>query len=144
MAPEQAELLLSEGADPDRVMIGHMDGNTDSAYHRATLSHGVNIAFDRFGVQGIVGMPMDEARYEVILDLFKDEENFERIMLSHDTVNVWLGRPPILPDEVASILGNWHITHVFDNVVPYLKENGVTDEQVHTIFVDNPRRLFGG
>ena len=29
MAPEQAEFLLSEGADPDRVMIGHMDGNTD-------------------------------------------------------------------------------------------------------------------
>lgn len=143
MAPEQAEMLLSEGADKDRVMIGHMDGNTDIDYHRATLAHGVNIAFDRLGVQGIVGMPMDEDRYKVIIPLL-EEGNTGRLMLSHDTVNVWLGRPPILPDAVASILGNWHITHVFDNVIPYLKENGVTDEQVETILVENPRRLFGG
>lgn len=68
----------------------------------------------------------------------------DKIMLSHDTVNVWLGHPPILPDEVANILGNWHITHVFDSVVPTLKENGVTEERIGTILVDNPRRLFGG
>lgn len=143
MAPEQADLLLAGGADPDRVMIGHMDGNTDIEYHRATLERGVNIAFDRLGVQGIVGMPMDEARYEVIIPLLK-EGNTENLMLSHDTVNVWLGRPPILPDEVAKILTGWHITHVFDDVIPVLKENGITDEQVETILVDNPRRLFGG
>jgi phosphotriesterase-related protein len=64
-------------------------------------------------------------------------------MLSHDTVNVWLGRPPIMPDEVAELLGNWHITHLFDNVIPTLKEAGITDEQINTIFVENPKRLFG-
>lgn len=143
MAPEQADLLLSEGADPDRVMIGHMDGNTNIDYHRATLERGVNIAFDRLGVQGIVGMPMDEERYKVIIPLL-EEGNTENLMLSHDTVNVWLGRPLVLPDEVANILGNWHITHVFDNVIPILKEAGITDEQINTILVDNPRRLFGG
>lgn len=143
MAPEQADLLLAEGADPDRVMIGHMDGNADIDYHRATLERGVNIAFDRLGVQGIVGMPMDEDRYKVIIPLL-EEGNTENLMLSHDTVNVWLGRPLVLPDAVASILGNWHITHLFENVIPILKEAGVTDEQIDTILVDNPRRLFGG
>ena len=142
MGPEQAELLISEGANPNRVMIGHMDGNTDPEYHKETLSHGTYISLDRFGVQGIVGMPMDEERYKVLTQLL-NEGNTGRIMLSHDTVNVWLGRPLVLPDAVAELLGNWHITHLFDNVIPTLKEAGITDEQIETILVENPRRLFG-
>ena len=142
MGPEQAELLISEGADPNRVMVGHMDGNTDPEYHKETLSHGINISLDRYGLQGIVGMPMDDDRNRVLIQLLQ-EGYTERIMLSHDTVNVWLGRPPVLPDAVADLLGNWHITHLFDNVVPALKEAGITNEQINTIFVENPRRLFG-
>jgi phosphotriesterase-related protein len=143
MAPEQADLLISEGADPDRTMIGHMDGNTEIGYHRSTLERGVNIAFDRFGVQGIVGMPMDEARYEVLVPLLK-EGHAGRIMLSHDTVNVWLGRPPKFPEALVDLLSGWHVTHLFDDVIPTLKENGISDEQIETILVHNPRRLFGG
>jgi phosphotriesterase-related protein len=144
MAPEQAAMLIAEGADPNHVMIGHMDGNTDPAYHRETLSHGVNIAFDRFGVQGIVGMPMDDERYKVVLDLLSDEENTSRMMLSHDTVNVWLGRPLVLPEALGPLLANWHITHVFDNVIPHLKESGISEDRIETMMVENPRRLFGG
>ena len=67
MGPEQAELLVEAGADPNRVVIGHMDGNTDVAYHLATLDHGVTIAFDRFGIQGIVGAPMDKMRITCLI-----------------------------------------------------------------------------
>jgi len=142
MAPEQAEFLISEGADPDRVMIGHMDGNTDQAYHIATLDHGVNIAFDRYGIQGLVGMPMDEMRTACLLGLLGTGYG-DRIMLSHDTVNVWLGRPPVFPEEAEELLANWHITHLFDNVLPVLKKAGITDEQLDGIFFENPKRLFG-
>ena len=144
MAPEQAAMLISEGADPNRVMVGHMDGNTNPDYHRETLSHGVNIALDRFGLQGIVGMPMDDDRYNVILDLLGDEENTSSIMLSHDTVNVWLGRPLVLPEALGPLLANWHITHVFDNVIPHLKESGISKDRIETMMVGNPKRLFGG
>lgn len=142
MAPEQAEFLISEGADPNRIMIGHMEGNTDQAYHIGTLDHGVNIAFDRYGIQGLVGMPMDQMRNACLLGLL-GLGYAERIMLSHDTVNVWLGRPPVLPEEAEKLLANWHITHLFENVVPFLKEAGISDEQLDTIFVENPKRLFG-
>ena len=144
MAPEQATMLIAEGAAPSRVMVGHMDGNTNPDYHRATLERGVSIAFDRIGLQGIVGMPMDEDRYTVILDLLKDAGNANKIMLSHDTVNVWLGRPPVMPDALGALLANWRITHLFENVIPTLKQRGVTDEQINTMLVENPKRLFGG
>ena len=56
MSPQQAwKMPVGAGADPNRVMIGHIDGDTDVSYYIATLEYGVNIAFDRFGIQGIVG-----------------------------------------------------------------------------------------
>lgn len=141
MGPQQAEFLVAEGVNPKRVQVGHMDGNTDVAYHLETLSHGVQVAFDRFGIQGIVGAPMDEARVATLVGLLGLGLS-DRILLSHDTVNVWLGRPLVFPDAVAEMLANWHPTHVFDNVVPQLKKAGVTDEQIDQIFMENPKNLF--
>jgi phosphotriesterase-related protein len=46
MGPEQAELLISLGADPKKIQIGHMNGNIKFDYQRATINHGVKIAFD--------------------------------------------------------------------------------------------------
>lgn len=143
MGPDQAELLVSEGADPERVMVGHMDGNTDVSYHMATLGHGVNIAFDRFGIQVLVGAPMDAEREACLIGLLGMGYG-DRIMLSHDTVNHWLGRPLVWPDEIAKLVENWHPTHLFEDVVPVLKKANVTDQQIDAIFTDNPRRLFGG
>jgi phosphotriesterase-related protein len=141
MGPEQAELLVAEGADPKRLQIGHMDGNTDIAYQLATLEHGVQISFDRFGIQGLVGAPMDEARTACLIGLLGMGYT-DRILLSHDTVNLWLGRPLVFPESVEQLLANWHITHLFDNIVPTLKNAGVTDEQIDQIFIENPKNLF--
>ncbi|GAB6876861.1 phosphotriesterase family protein [Thermaerobacter litoralis] len=142
MGPEQAELLVREGADPRRIMIGHMDGNTDIAYHLATLAHGVYIAFDRYGIQRFVGMPSDEARNAVVSGLIA-LGYADRLMLSHDSVNFWLGRPVKWPDELADLLAAWHPTHLFDDVVPALVEAGVRPEVLDGIFTRNPARLFG-
>ena len=143
MGPEQAELLVGEGADPGRVMVGHMDGNTDVSYHMATLAHGVNIAFDRFGIQVLVGAPMDREREACLIGLLGMGYE-DRIMLSHDTVNLWLGRPLVMPDEVVKLLENWHPTHLFEDVVPVLQKAGISNERIDAIFTENPKRLFGG
>jgi phosphotriesterase-related protein len=37
---------------------------------------------------------------------------------------------------------NWHYLHIHNDVIPALKQRGVTDEQLHTMLVDNPRRIF--
>jgi phosphotriesterase-related protein len=39
---------------------------------------------------------------------------------------------------------NWRIDHISQNVLPALKAQGVTDEQIKTMMVDNPRNLFLG
>jgi phosphotriesterase-related protein len=65
-------------------------------------------------------------------------------MLSHDTVNVWLGRVLEAPQPVMKMLANWRIYHISQNVLPALKAQGVTDEQIKTMMVDNPKNLFLG
>lgn len=141
--PEQAELLVSEGANPKQILIGHMDGNTDIKYHHRTLEQGVFVGFDRFGIQGFVGAPMDRERIGTLLGLiglgYEDQ-----LMLSHDTVNVWLGKSPEWPEELAKLIENWHISNVFENIIPALKKGNVTDEQINTILVENPKRIFIG
>ena len=40
---------------------------------------------------------------------------------------------------------NWSMTLVFEEVVPWLREQGVMDDAIfHTIFVENPRRWMTG
>ena len=52
MGPEQAKLLIENGANPSDVSIGHMCGNTDLDYHERVLQYGVFDCFDRFGLEG--------------------------------------------------------------------------------------------
>lgn len=59
MGPQQVQLLIDNGADPSRIIIGHMCGNTNPDYHKEVMDQGVRIAFDRFGIQGIAGAPFD-------------------------------------------------------------------------------------
>ncbi len=137
MGPEQAEMLISAGVNPAKIVIGHMCGSTDLDYHLRTLETGVYTAFDRIGIQGMVGAPMDSERVKVIAAL-AERGYAERIFLSHDTVNYWRGRPLVLPE----IMANWYPTHIFDHIIPELKEAGVTEEQITTMLLENPRRLF--
>ncbi len=137
---EQADLLLAEGANPKKVMIGHVSNSKDIEYHKAILAKGVYIAFDRIGLDIIT--PFD-VNVKNVSELCK-QGYAKQIMLSHDTVNVWLGRQTVLPDKFLPAFANWRIDHISKEFIPALKAEGVTDEQVKTMMVDNPRNLFLG
>ena len=97
MGPEQARLLISEGVDPKKIVIGHMDGNTDIQYQLETLEQGVYAGFDRLGIQKFVGAPLDKERLAVLIGLI-GSGYANQLTLSHDTVNIWLGGPTVFPE----------------------------------------------
>jgi hypothetical protein len=99
-----------------------------------------DIAFDRIGLE--IFTPTDVI-VKNVAELCK-QGYAKQIMLSHDTVNVWLGRQIDAPEQVLKALANWRIDHISQNVLPALKAQGVTDEQIKTMMVDNPRNLFLG
>ncbi len=40
------------------------------------------------------------------------------------------------------ILPRWNYLHIHRHVIPALRQQGVTDEQIRTMMVDNPKRIF--
>ena len=142
MGVQQAEILIDAGADPKRVMIGHMCGSTDIQYHLNTLAKGVYISFDRFGLQVIAGCPTDSARETVLAGLCA-AGYADRIMLGHDAILNWLGRPVAVPEQALPLIVNWNWNNIMENVIPAIKKMGVSEEQLHLMLVENPKRFFG-
>lgn len=142
MGPEQAGLLISEGADPSKIMIGHMCGNTDIQYATKVLDQGVYIGFDRFGLENFLGAPRDIDREALAVALIALGYE-DKIMFSHDTVNVMLGRPVTFPPALAEMMANAHIARIPEVIIPDLRKMGVTDTQIKKIMIDNPASIFG-
>ncbi|MBN1382260.1 MAG: phosphotriesterase [Deltaproteobacteria bacterium] len=140
MGPEQADLFIGEGVDPQKIVIGHMCGNSTMAYHLNVLDKGVYIAFDRFGIEALVP---DKVRIATLLGLLA-LGYADRILLSHDFTSCGFGRGGRRPPEDEKLFANWSVTHIFRNILPALKKAGITDEQIRTMTVDNPRCVFGG
>jgi phosphotriesterase-related protein len=62
-----------------------------------------------------------------------------KMVLSHDAAcfNHWLPERPL-----PAMLPQWNYLHIHNDVIPALKKSGVTDQQLHTMLVDNPRKIF--
>ncbi|MEO9137760.1 MAG: phosphotriesterase-related protein [Jatrophihabitans sp.] len=129
------EILLGEGVDLTRVVVGHSGDTTDLDYLRRLLDAGSFIGMDRFGLD--VLLPTDD-RVATIVALVA--EGFtDQIVLAHDA-SCHIDWFPA--EMIGQIAPNWHYTFIHDAVLPALREAGVTDEQITTMLVDNPRRYF--
>ena len=142
MGPEQAKLLIENGANPNKLAIGHMCGNLDLAYHKAVLEQGVYVNLDRFGLQGeLFHTPTDAQRVDLIEQLV--EAGYEdRILLGHDTVNVQLGRPNYMSPIMEEAMQDAVIDDLGRKVIPEMKRRGFSDALIEKFFTDNPRAFF--
>jgi phosphotriesterase-related protein len=140
---DQIDLVTAEGVPADRLVVGHSDGIDDHDYHRSLAERGAFVGFDRFGITLILP---DEVRVKNVLKLAASGHT-QRILLSHDSIVCWQGRP--LPfanryEDVLAMLPDWRPTSILTKIVPQLLAGGLTDVDVATILIDNPRRFFAG
>lgn len=143
MGPEQARILLDAGADPAKVVIGHMCGNArDLNYQITTLRYGVGVGFDRVGLNKMFNEITDDDRLDCITALIQRGYR-NRVFLSHDTVNHWLGRDARGFYELPGT-ADWAITRIGDYIVPGLAERGCSPADVDELLAGNVRRLWAG
>jgi len=137
MGREQLDILGAEGVDPRDVIVGHSCGSADLRYHVDLLDRGAYLGFDRFGLEIL---HPDRLRTAALIGLLGI--GFERqIVLSHDSVWCWRGRPLPIPAEAQPL---WNPTHIFRRIVPALREAGVAEHKIDAMLVENPRRYFEG
>src|SRR5215211_2875999 len=132
---EQQRIFADVGVDLSRVVIGHCGDTTDVGYLEELIANGSYIGMDRFGLD--VYLPFED-RVETVARMC-ERGHADKMVLSHDAMCFIDWVPEAMLREVAP---NYHYLHIHNDVLPALKRRGVTDEQITTMQVDNPRRIF--
>ncbi len=129
---DQLTVFEAEGADLSRVVIGHADSYPSPAYHRAIVERGATAEFDFLGMSFTPLERHGEGRIvESLVDLLA-RGHAERILLSQDVCH----------DAQLRRYGGNGYTYLADSFLPRLRAAGVSDAEIRTITVDNPRRLL--
>jgi phosphotriesterase-related protein len=132
---EQQKIFEEEGVDLSRVIIGHSGDSTDVGYLEELIAGGSYLGMDRFGIDTI--LPFED-RVNIVATMC-ERGHADKMVLSHDA-NCYFDA---LPEELLPIAApNWNYLHIHNDVIPALKQRGVTEEQLNTMLVDNPRRIF--
>jgi phosphotriesterase-related protein len=132
---EQQEIFRSEGVDLSRVVIGHCGDTDELDYLEALIDNGSILGMDRFGIDGY--LPTAE-RVAVVAELCK-RGYADRMVLSHDA-SCYLDW---IPGEIPpSTMPHWHYLHISHDVLPALRDAGVSDAQIDQMLIGTPRRLF--
>jgi phosphotriesterase-related protein len=128
-------VLREEGADLSRVVLGHSGDSADLGYLTELADAGCLLGMDRFGLNL---MQPFEQRVGTVAAMC--ERGYARSMvLSHDAACHIDWFPP---GSVQRFAPDWHFGHIFDDVLPALRERGVSDADIDAMLIANPRRYF--
>lgn len=127
-------LLTEAGVDPSRVLLAHSGDSTDADHLSQLADAGYLLGMDRFGVDYI--SPFED-RVAIVAELARRGYT-DRMVLAHDASCYidWID-PALL-----SLAPRWHYLHITQDVLPALSDAGVTDDQIETMLVANPKRWF--
>ena len=143
VARQQIKILKEEGVDLTRVKIDHSNDTTDIEYLKWILDQGCYLGLDRYP-----GRLVSPHMRSVTLKKLIDAGYEDRLCPSHDCIclAVLKEHPDgSMPEEHEFARHNQHAyLYIKRQVIPDLKEMGVADATIETLFVDNPRRFFRG
>ncbi|MFJ7727347.1 phosphotriesterase [Neobacillus sp. NPDC097160] len=127
------DILLGEGIEPNRVIIGGLD-RLDAARRKeafAVARRGAYVALDHVGWSTHEGYVSDVERAQLIAELF-EEGLGDRVLISTNAVGVAKGHKA----------KDLEFDYLLTTFVPMLRKAGVTDEQVSALIEENPQRVL--
>ncbi len=139
--PKQVQIFEEEGVELSRVQIAHTGDTDDLDYIERLLEKGVYIGMDRYGLE--MFLPMDKRN--ATLSALLERGHADRMFLSQDycaTID-WFPQETIEQMVAGGMVKDWSMTLLFEQVIPTLKEAGMSDEQLRTMLEENPKRWLG-
>ena len=130
---KQADLFEAEGLSPARVSLGHCNDTGDLDYLMRLAKRGYTLGMDHafWGMVPEAALPW-RRRVECIKQLI-DAGFVNQLFLSNDWVFGDVERDKINPDGLL---------YTTRKTIPYLKQIGVSQQAIHAITVENPKRFF--
>jgi phosphotriesterase-related protein len=126
---DQQRIFAEEGVDLGRVIIGHSGDTSDVDYLEEVIDNGSYIGMDRFGIDWI---PFEE-RVGIVVAMC-ERGHADRMVLSHDA--------QLFNDWGSPAFPRWHYLHLHEDVLPELRRQGVSDDQIDQMLIENPRTIF--
>ncbi len=133
LAHEQIAVLTRNGVSPGKIVIGHLavDGTAEARIPKIA-EKGVFLGIDCIGYAYERVVVMKDAERARLVRRLIDAGFLNQITMSQDVARKLL-------------LKHYHgigYEYLLRRFVPMLRDNGVTQEQIHTILVENPKRAF--
>ncbi len=129
---DQLRIFEDEGADPTRVVIGHADSYPHLDHHLAIVERGASVEFDFLGMSFTPAERHGEGRTVDLLRELLSRGHADRILLSQDVCH----------DSQLSRYEGHGYTYLARSFLPRLREAGVSEAEIETMTIDNPRRLL--
>jgi phosphotriesterase-related protein len=136
---EEMDIFDEEGVDPAKVQIAHTGDTDDLDYIDELLSRGPFIGMDRYGLDAVFP-PAADKRNAIVAELL-ERGHSDRMFLSTDACAEFDWFPWEMVEQLAP---KWKATYIFEEIVPALREAGMTDEHLGTMMEANPKRWLAG
>lgn len=134
-------VLTEEGVDLRKVVLGHSGDTTDLDYLMEIADAGSILGLDRFGhTGGPNGAPLSTDEKIATVVSLVERGYSDRLVLSHDNFVYADFFPAGEPGHLISPGLSYLV--IPNQIVPALRENGVTEAQIHEMLVGNPKRYF--
>ena len=140
---EAMEILLEKGVSPDRIAISHIDVENREEYVLEMLKKGVYVEFDNFGKEYFVDM---EARRDGYGCFVTDVQRVEFLkkLIGMGYLDQILLSCDVCLKTLLRTYGGWGYDHVLLNIVPMMKEFGISDADIDTMLRKNPADFLCG
>jgi phosphotriesterase-related protein len=129
---DQLRIFEEAGVDPGRVVIGHADSYPVLEHHLAILERGANVEFDFLGMSFNAVERQGEPRVIALLCDLLSRGYADRVLLSQDVCN----------DAQLQRYGGNGYAYLAATFLPRLRTAGVSDAEIETMTVANPRRIL--
>lgn len=134
-----ADELEKAGADLSRVVFCHQDGSgEDVSYQNELLNRGVLLEYDLFGFEVAFEASGQAAQWP------SDARRIQEVaaLLERGWINHVLVSQDICVKFMTRAYGGWGYAHILDVVRSRMRLAGITDENMTTMMVENPKRLL--
>ena len=128
----QLKIIEEEGLDPGRVVIGHSDSYPVLDHYLEVIAHGASLEFDFLGMSFTpIERHGEDRLIERLLELLA-RGHADRVLLSQDVCH---------DSQLKRYAGHGYV-YLAETFLPRLRAAGVSDAEIDTMTVNNPRRLL--
>ena len=138
---EAAQILLDAGVKPQEIAISHIDVTNDEEYIYKLLKMGVYIEFDNFGKEYYVNREVRNSGYGLFV------HDTDRVALLKRLIDDGYKNQILLSCDVClktclRTYGGWGYDHVLKNIVPMMEDEGISNEDINLMLIDNPANFL--